>query len=123
MALIVRRGKIRDVADDIRKGIAEELGIDPLSINLSAIEELVYKIVDAYNTLILKNKSAVDAGRILGRMMKSYVKYTSSKKTIESEMSVEKPKKVEEEKQEENKEEKEFLSEEEIESILKQQEG
>jgi len=123
VAIIVRRGKIRSVAEDIRKGLAEELGVDVLDINLSAIEELVYKVVDAYSTLILKNQSGVDAGRILGKMIKSYIKYISSKKTTESETSVEKPKEAEEEKPEEKKEEKEFLSEEEIESILKQQEG
>jgi len=64
--LIIRRGKVRGVAEDVRKGLAESLNVDPTDIELYWIEELVYKVVDAYNALIIpKTDTAKEAGKIL----------------------------------------------------------
>ena len=64
--MIIRRGKVRGVAEDVRKGLAESLNVDPTDIELYWIEELVYKVVDAYNALIIpKTDTAKEAGKIL----------------------------------------------------------
>ncbi|RLI83670.1 hypothetical protein DRP04_00695 [Archaeoglobales archaeon] len=64
--MIFRRNKVRAVAEDVRKGLAEALGVDPTDIEIYWIEELVYKIADAYSALVIpKSEAAKEAGKIL----------------------------------------------------------
>ncbi len=112
MAIFVRRGKIRDIAKEIRVGIAKELGVDVLEIPLVQIEEIVYAIVDSYNTFILRDrKETVNAGRLIARLAKTLCEKSGT--GIEEN---------EREKEEKHEQETEEMSEEEIEKILKEAE-
>lgn len=100
--MIVRYGRIKEIARDMRKSFAETLGLDEHDVNLSPIEELITEIVEAYKPLILKNNRGANAGKILAKIVTSYANFLRGKskeiKEITEEKEIETSKTKEEEK-------------------------
>ena len=68
--MLVLRKRVRSIADEVRKGIAKEIGVDVLDVPLSYIEEAVYNIVEAHNSVFINKSRLITSGRIIGKIIK-----------------------------------------------------